>query len=96
MFWDASGCVFHCPPCCISLSLIEYHAGDPQSANLGDGNSWVNQTMELREDFGSASVGTCWESLAGRDHLCVYRQNGGMANSGALSLAYIYWFFRLL
>ncbi|KAJ7473558.1 hypothetical protein FB451DRAFT_1339444 [Mycena latifolia] len=50
------------------------HLGDPQSANLGNGNGWVNQTMELRQDFGSAPLGTCWESLT----------NGNSANSGAL------------
>ncbi|KAJ7157955.1 hypothetical protein C8R43DRAFT_996424 [Mycena crocata] len=63
------------------------HMGDPQSANLGDGHGWVNQTMEIREDYGSTVIGTCWESLAGGNHLRVYRQDGNSANSGALFLA---------
>ncbi|KAJ6557820.1 hypothetical protein B0H19DRAFT_1261413 [Mycena capillaripes] len=74
----------------VPLSATEclgFHLGDPQSANLGDGNGWVNQTMELREDFGSTTLGTCWESVVGGNHLRVYRQNGPAANSGALFLA---------
>ncbi|TFY65741.1 hypothetical protein EVG20_g5358 [Dentipellis fragilis] len=63
------------------------HLGDPQSANLGDGNGAVNQTIELRQDFGDPSVGTCLESLIGGNHFRVYRQNGPQANSGALFLA---------
>ncbi|TCD61905.1 hypothetical protein EIP91_007719 [Steccherinum ochraceum] len=63
------------------------HLGDPQSANLGDGNGWVNQTMELRQDFGLAGIGTCFETLLGGNHFRVYRQNGPKANSGALFLA---------
>ena len=38
------------------------------AANLGDGNGWVNQTMELREDYGVPSIGTCGESLVGGNH----------------------------
>ncbi|KAJ7918496.1 hypothetical protein B0H13DRAFT_1607270 [Mycena leptocephala] len=64
-----------------------FHLGDPQSANLGDGNGWVNQTMELRQDFGSAALGTCWESVVGGNHLRLYRQDGNDAKSGALFLA---------
>ena len=44
------------------------HLGDPQSANLGDGNGWVNQTIELRQDFGLSSIGTCFETLVGGNH----------------------------
>ncbi|KAJ7449035.1 hypothetical protein B0H11DRAFT_335372 [Mycena galericulata] len=70
-----------------AIECFDLHIGDPQSANLGDGNGWVNQTIELREDFGSTALGTCWESLAGGNHLRLYRQNGTLANSGALFLA---------
>ncbi|KAK7682295.1 hypothetical protein QCA50_014498 [Cerrena zonata] len=70
-----------------STECFGIHLGDPQSANLGDGNGAVNQTIELRQDFGSASVGTCLESLIGGNHFRVYRQNGPSANSGALFLA---------
>jgi hypothetical protein len=45
------------------------HLGGPQSANLGDGNGYVNQTVELRADYGSTGVGTCLESLIGGNHL---------------------------
>jgi hypothetical protein len=63
------------------------HQGGPQAANLGDGNGPVNQTTELRQDFGNAGLGTCLETLIGGNHLRVYRQNGTLANSGALFLA---------
>jgi hypothetical protein len=36
------------------------------SADLGDGNGWVNQTIELRQDY--AIGGTCLESLIGGNH----------------------------
>lgn len=65
------------------------HGGALQTANLGDGNGWVNQLIELRQDFGIPFIlgGTCWESLLGGKHFRVYRQNGPLANSGALFLA---------
>ncbi|KAI0299725.1 hypothetical protein B0F90DRAFT_1726818, partial [Multifurca ochricompacta] len=52
------------------------HLGAPQSANLGDGHGWVNQTLELRQDYGNPDIGTCWESLVGGNHLRLFRQNG--------------------
>ncbi|KAJ7042953.1 hypothetical protein C8F04DRAFT_1075381 [Mycena alexandri] len=70
-----------------SFECLHQHLGDPQSANLGDGNGWVNQTVELRQDFGDDELGTCLESLIGGNHLRLYRQNGTAANSGALFLA---------
>ncbi|KAF7789274.1 hypothetical protein EIP86_000215 [Pleurotus ostreatoroseus] len=70
-----------------STECLGIHLGDPQSANLGDGNGFVNQTVELREDFDSSTLGTCLESLTGGNHLRVYRQNGSEADSGALFLA---------
>jgi len=70
-----------------STECLGIHIGNPQSADLGDGNGWVNQTIELREDYGSASAGTCLESVIGGNHFRVYRQNGALANSGALFLA---------
>ena len=53
---------------CSSTECLGIHLGAPQSANLGDGNGWVNQTIELREDYGSASIGTCLESAIGGNH----------------------------
>ncbi|KAF8972963.1 hypothetical protein BDZ97DRAFT_1649476 [Flammula alnicola] len=70
-----------------STECLGIHLGGPQSANLGDGNGSVNQTMELRQDYGNADVGTCLESLIGGNHFRVFRQNGPSANSGALFLA---------
>ncbi|KIP06598.1 hypothetical protein PHLGIDRAFT_72471 [Phlebiopsis gigantea 11061_1 CR5-6] len=70
-----------------STECFDIHLGAPQSANLGDGNGQVNQTVELRQDFGSSSIGTCLESLIGGNHFRVFRQNGTMADTGALFLA---------
>ncbi|KAI9449626.1 hypothetical protein BJY52DRAFT_227983 [Lactarius psammicola] len=63
------------------------HLGDPQAANLGDGNGYVNQTVELRQDYGNPDIGSCLESLSGGNHLRLFRQNGPTANTGALFLA---------
>ncbi|TFY64682.1 hypothetical protein EVJ58_g2468 [Rhodofomes roseus] len=70
-----------------STECFGIHLGGPQSANLGDGNGWVNQTAELREDYGHANVGTCLESGIGGNHFRVFKQDGGDADSGALFLA---------
>jgi len=51
-----------------STECFGIHIGDPQSANLGDGHGWFNQTNELREDYGNPDVGTCLESLIGGNH----------------------------
>ncbi|KAF8169852.1 hypothetical protein K438DRAFT_1982980 [Mycena galopus ATCC 62051] len=59
------------------------HMGARQPANLGDGNGWVDEITVLRESYGSASLGTCWETVIGGNHLRMYRQ----ATSGALFLA---------
>ncbi|KAH8116810.1 hypothetical protein DFH11DRAFT_1133561 [Phellopilus nigrolimitatus] len=70
-----------------STECLDIHLGNPQSANLGDGNGAVNQTMELRADYDNSNVGSCLESLTGGNHLRMFRQNGTSANSGALFLA---------
>lgn len=44
---------------------LGFHIGNPQTANLGDGRGWVNESAVLRYDFNDAIVGTCLESLAG-------------------------------
>jgi len=71
----------------LSTECLGVHLGGPQSANLGDGNGFVNQTVELRQDFGDPLLGTCVESLIGGNHLRMFRQNGSLADSGALFLA---------
>ena len=78
-------CIFSSASECLGI-----HAGGPQAANLGDGNDWVNQTLELRQDYGNTGLGTCLESLAGGKHLRLFRQNGPTANTGALFLAYVF------
>ncbi|KZV71215.1 hypothetical protein PENSPDRAFT_578227 [Peniophora sp. CONT] len=70
-----------------STECFGIHLGGPQSANLGDGHGQVNQTVELRQDFGDPVFGTCGESLVGGNHFRVYQQNGPSADSGALFLA---------
>jgi len=71
----------------LGTECLGIHLGGPQAANLGDGNGWVNQTLELRQDYGNSALGTCLESLEGGNHLRVFRQNGPAANTGALFLA---------
>ncbi|KAI0340162.1 hypothetical protein BDW22DRAFT_1334993 [Trametopsis cervina] len=70
-----------------SQECLGLHQGDPQSANLGDGNGLVNQTVEIRQDFGNSVFGSCLESLTGGNHFRVFIQNGPAANTGALFLA---------
>jgi len=70
-----------------STECLGIHLGGPQSANLGDGNGFVNQTVEIRQDFGNPTIGTCEESLTGGNHFRVFRQNGPLADTGALFLA---------
>ncbi|KAI6026105.1 hypothetical protein BKA83DRAFT_4238456 [Pisolithus microcarpus] len=70
-----------------SEECFNIHLGGLMSANLGDGNGWVNQTYELRQDYDNAGIGTCLESVVGGNHLRVFRQNGSLADSGALFLA---------
>lgn len=65
--------------------FLGMHRGTPQSANLGDGNGWVNEHVELRQSY--PIFGTGLETLIGGKHFRVYRQNGPSANSGALFLS---------
>ncbi|KAI0288279.1 hypothetical protein BC826DRAFT_916029 [Russula brevipes] len=69
------------------IECLDIHLGTPQAANLGDGNGWRNQTIELRNDYGNPDIGTCWESLVGGNHLRMWRQNGPTATTNALFLA---------
>lgn len=77
------------PPRSSDIECFGAHLGAPQTANLGDGHGWVNQTIELRNDYGNDIIGTCWESLVGGSHLRLFRQNGPSADTGALFLAYV-------
>jgi len=60
-------------------------------ANLGDGNGWVNQAMELRQNY--RVLGTCGETFFGGNHLRMWRQNGTNATTNALFLAYVDRFY---
>ncbi|EJF65127.1 hypothetical protein BD309DRAFT_960762 [Dichomitus squalens] len=70
-----------------STECFGIHLGNPFPANLGDGHGPVNQTVELRQDYGDEDGGTCLESLIGGNHFRVFFQNGPSANSGAAFLA---------
>jgi hypothetical protein len=73
-----------------STECLGIHLGDSQTANLGDGNGNVAQTIELRENLKIG--GTCEESLVGGNHLRIFRQNGSEHNTGALFLACVTYF----
>ena len=47
----------------------------------------MNQTVELRQDYGNSEVGTCLESLIGGNHFRLYFQNGPSADTGAAFFA---------
>ncbi|KAJ7490588.1 hypothetical protein FB451DRAFT_622396 [Mycena latifolia] len=66
------------------------HQGDPQQANLGDGNGFLNETGELRWDYGDPSLGTCQETIKGGNHFRYWPQHGASANSSAWFLATSY------
>ncbi|PCH42195.1 hypothetical protein WOLCODRAFT_120108 [Wolfiporia cocos MD-104 SS10] len=68
-----------------STECFGIHMGPPMPANLGDGNGWVEQTIELRHHYDVGS--SCMETIVGGNHFRVYIQNGTQANSGALFLA---------
>ncbi|TFK52163.1 hypothetical protein OE88DRAFT_1627796 [Heliocybe sulcata] len=70
-----------------SEECFNIHEGAPQTANLGDGKGWTNQLVELRQDYGNDGIGTCLESIIGGNHFRIWRQNGTLANSGALFFA---------
>jgi hypothetical protein len=78
---------------CSSTECLDIHIGGAQTANLGDGNGNVAQTMELRQEQLSLPIlGTCLESAIGGNHLRMYRQNGTDHSTGALFLACVAYF----
>jgi hypothetical protein len=72
-----------------STECLGIHLGDPQTANLGDGNGNVAQTIEHRENLQIG--GTCAESLVGGNHFRVFRQNGSEHDTGALFLTCVFY-----
>ncbi|KAF7327754.1 hypothetical protein MKEN_00355000 [Mycena kentingensis (nom. inval.)] len=63
------------------------HEGEPQTADLGDGTGYVNETAVLRWDYGDPSLGTCMETIKGGNHFRYWTQDGASANSSAIFLA---------
>ncbi|KAF8215111.1 hypothetical protein K438DRAFT_1926709 [Mycena galopus ATCC 62051] len=80
-FWLSVGFAAEC---------LGQHEGAPQTANLGDGNGFLNETDELRWDYGDPSLGTCKETVEGGNHFRYWRQTGSSADSGAYFLASSY------
>ncbi|KAJ6585512.1 hypothetical protein B0H19DRAFT_1109880 [Mycena capillaripes] len=66
------------------------HEGAPQTADLGDGDGYVNETAVLRYDYNSPTIGTCQETVQGGNHFRYWTQNGKSANSSAIFLATSY------
>ncbi|KAH9945680.1 hypothetical protein B0H21DRAFT_860757 [Amylocystis lapponica] len=60
---------------------------NPFTADLGDGQGVVPLFILYREDYGSASFGTCLETLLGGNHFRGWMQNGTQADSHAIFLA---------
>lgn len=61
-----------------------------QTADLGDGNGYFNQTAVIRWDYGDANLGTCQETVEGGNHFRYWIQNGPSADSGAIFMATSY------
>jgi len=66
-----------------STECLGFHLGGPQTANLGDGRGWQNETAVLRWDYDNAMAGSCLESFTGGNHFRFWRQN----TTGAYFLA---------
>ncbi|KAI0352588.1 hypothetical protein OH77DRAFT_1523173 [Trametes cingulata] len=50
----------------------------------------VNETSELRWDYGDPELGTCQETIKGGNHFRYWVQDGSNANSGAIFMATSY------
>jgi len=75
-----------------STECLGQHEGAPQAANLGDGNGYVNQTAEIRWDYGNPEIGTCEETIEGGSHFRYWSQDGSKADSNAVFMAASYEF----
>lgn len=73
-----------------SSECLGQHEGDPQTANLGDGNGFLNETAVIRWNYYDPSLGTCKETIQGGNHFRYWVQNGAAANSGAVFMACSY------
>jgi len=70
-----------------SNECLGQHSGAPQQANLGDGNGYVDETSEIRWNYGDAQLGACKETVEGGTHFRYWFQNGPQGNSGAIIIA---------
>jgi len=73
-----------------SNECLGQHSGSLQAANLGDGNGYVNETAEIRWNYGDAQLGACRETIQGGSHFRYWIQNGPQGNSGAIFMAASY------
>ncbi|KAK7048765.1 hypothetical protein R3P38DRAFT_2606678 [Favolaschia claudopus] len=73
-----------------SGECLGQHSGLPQTADLGDGNGFVNETAVLRYNYGDPALGTCQETIQGGNHFRYWTQNGKSADSGAYFFATSY------
>ncbi|KAG8926093.1 hypothetical protein FRC00_003264 [Tulasnella sp. 408] len=64
--------------------------GDKQSADLGDGRGYVNETAVMRYNYGDPVRGTCNQTQLGGNHFRFWQQSGSAANSSAVFLAVSY------
>ncbi|KAH8829926.1 hypothetical protein DL96DRAFT_908533 [Flagelloscypha sp. PMI_526] len=70
-----------------SGECLGQHIGNVQTANLGDGNGYVNETAVMRYNFGRPdNGGTCTESIQGGNHFRYWVQ----ANTKAIFMASSY------
>jgi hypothetical protein len=77
--------LYFSPGSCLGITI-----GGPQSANLGDGNGYKNQSDEMRFNYYEGDSGTCLESVRGGNHLRWFQQNGSSADTGAIFMAVSY------
>ncbi|KAF7303592.1 hypothetical protein MIND_00588500 [Mycena indigotica] len=73
-----------------SGECLGQHQGDSQTADLGDGDGYKNETAVLRWNYGDPALGTCTETIKGGNHFRYWYQNGPNANSSAIFLATSY------
>jgi len=73
-----------------STECLNLHSGVPQEADLGDGNGYLNETAEIRWNYGDVQLGACKETIEGGNHFRYWLQNGLQGNSGAIFMATSY------
>ncbi|KAF7364760.1 hypothetical protein MVEN_00345900 [Mycena venus] len=76
--------------CRVVNECLAQHEGAPQTADLRDGNDYLNESSELRWDYTDPSLGTCEEPVKGGNHFRHWVQNGMSVSSGVYFLATSY------